>query len=162
MKKQLIMALTTFTLLAPVAAHAQTSRPNFAGTFVMDPAQSDQGQGVPVSLTMQITQTANQFVVTRTQNGGAGDLTAVLTYALDGSTSRNEFKVGENPVNVATVITWDGASPTLSSSLKVGEADVMQIDKWSMIEDGKKLLINRTLGMGGQSINVKLMLVKKA
>ena len=69
--------------------------------------------------------------------------------------------MGGNPVDVSTVVTWEAASPVLTSSMKFGENDAQSVEKWSLAPDGKKLNIDRKINAGGQEFANKLVLVKQ-
>jgi hypothetical protein len=147
-------------LAAPAAARAQTAHPDFSGTYALDPAQSDQGQMVPSKLTQTITQTPTDFLVERTQTTQMGEVSMKLKYAFTG-TSVNELNIGGNPVQVSTVVTWEGDSPVFTSALKFGDAEIKQVDKWTLSDGGKKLLVNRSFDRGGEVMANKLVLVKQ-
>jgi hypothetical protein len=148
--------------LAPALSHAQAAaHPDYSGTYVLDPAQSDQGQMTPTKLTMAIVQTPASIVVDRAQANAMGESTAKLTYALDGSTSKNQISAGGNMVDISTVVTWEGDSPVFTNAMKFGDQDVQSVDKWSLSDGGKKLTLNRTFNMGGQEMASKLVLNKQ-
>jgi hypothetical protein len=150
-----------FALAAPSVSRAQAAHPSFAGSWALDPAQSDAGQMVPTKLTYKITQSPNEMVVDRDQSTQMGDSKVTLKYALDGSPSSNEISVGGNTVKVSTVVTWESDNPVFTSALKFGETDVQQVDKWMLADGGKKLLVSRNFNMGGQQMSSKLVLVKQ-
>jgi hypothetical protein len=154
-----VLALA-LVLAVPAVSRAQAARPDFSGTYVLDPAQSDQGQMVPSKLTQTISQTATEFLVDRTQANQMGETTVKLKYAFTG-TSVNELNIGGNPVQVSTVVTWEGDSPVFTSALKFGDAEIKQVDKWTLSDGGKKLTINRSFDRGGEVMALKLGLVKQ-
>ena len=147
-------------LAAPAASHAQAAHPDFSGTYALDPAQSDQGQMMPSKLTQTISQTPTDFVVDRSQTTQMGETSVKLKYAFTG-TSTNELNIGGNPVPVSTVVTWEGDSPVFTSTLKFGDAEIKQVDKWTLSDGGKKLTVNRSFDRGGQVMQNKLVLVKQ-
>jgi hypothetical protein len=158
-------ALTlALALAAPSISHAQAAaaaHPSFAGNWALDPAQSEAGQMTPTRLNLKITQSANELVVDRDQATQMGESKVTLKYALDGSPSPNEIPIGGNTVKVSTVVTWEGQTPVFTSALKFGDNDVQQVDKWTLAEGGKKLLVSRSFNAGGQEMSSKLVLVKQ-
>ena len=64
-----------------------------------------------------------------------------------------------NPVDVSTVVTWEGPVPVFTSSMSFGGNDAQSVEKWSL--SGKNLTINRTVSFGGQEFSSKLVLVKQ-
>lgn len=147
--------------LAPVVAHAQNAaaHPDFSGTWVLDTAQSDKGQMIPSKMTLKITQTPAGITVDRQQTTQMGDVTSSMKYATDGSTSKNQMTIQGTPVDVSTVVTWEGATPVFTNAMKMGDNDVQSVEKWSL--SGKNLTLNRTVSFGGQEFSSKLVLVKQ-
>jgi hypothetical protein len=149
-------------LAAPAASRAQAAaaHPDFSGSYAFDPAQSDQGPMVPSKLTQKITQTPTDFLVERTQTTQMGETSVKLKYAFTG-TSVNELNIGGNPVQVSTVVTWEADSPVFTSTLKFGDAEIKQVDKWTLSDGGKKLIVNRSFDRGGEVMANKMVLVKQ-
>ena len=156
-------AQTAASPAAPAApATAAAAASNFAGTWVLDPAQSDQGQQmIPTKLNLTITQSPKEMVVVRAQATQMGESNATLKYALDGTTSVNELPVGDNTVKVSTVVSWEGESAVFKNTLTIQGNEVQQTDKWTLADGGKKLLVNRSFNFGGQESAFKLTLVKQ-
>jgi hypothetical protein len=115
---------------------------------------------VPSKMTQTITQTPTEFVVDRAQTSQMGESTVKLKYAFTG-TSVNELPIGGNPVQISTVVTWEGDSPVFTSALKFGDAEIKQVDKWTLSDAGKKLTINRSFDRAGEVMTLKLVLVKQ-
>ena len=160
MRKVSSAVLLTLLAIAPAVARAQAAHPDYSGTYVLDPAQSD-GQMVPQKMTLKIAQTPAGLTVDRTQTNQMGESTSQMKYALDGSASKNTLNMGGNSVDVSTVVTWEGASPVLTSAMKFGENDAQSIEKWALTDEGKKLRIERKVTAGGQEFANKLVLVKQ-
>ena len=163
MRKVSSALLLTALVVAPALARAQASaatHPDYSGTYVLDPAQSV-GERLPQKMTLKITQTPAGLTIDRAQTTQMGESTTQMKYALDGSASKNTLNMGGNSVDVSTVVTWEGASPVLTSSMKFGENDAQSVEKWSLDPDGKKLSIDRKISAGGQEFTNKLVLVKQ-
>jgi hypothetical protein len=147
--------------IAPKLSQAQAKHPNYSGSYVLDTAASDKGQMTPQKLTLTIAQTPTSIVVDRAQSSQMGDMNVKLTYALDGTTSKNQLNMGGTMIDVSTVVTWEGDSPVFTSTRKVGDMEVQSVDKWSLSEGGKKLTTSRMFNMGGQEMSSKLVLNKQ-
>jgi hypothetical protein len=160
MRKVSSAVLLTLLAIAPAVARAQAAHPDYSGTYVLDPAQSD-GQMVPQKMTLKIAQTPAGLTVDRTQTNQMGESTSQMKYALDGSASKNTLNMGGNSVDVSTVVTWEGASPVLTSAMKFGDNDAQSIEKWALADEGKKLRIERKVTAGGQEFANTLVLVKQ-
>ena len=161
MRKVSSALLFTLLAVAPAVAGAQAAaRPDYTGTYVLDPALSE-GQMVPSKMTLKIAQAPTGLTVDRTITGQNGETTTQVKYALDGSTSKNTINMGPNPVEVSTVVSWEGDSPVLTSSMQAGGGDAQIIEKWSLADGGKKLTVDRKISAGGQEFANKLVLVKQ-
>jgi hypothetical protein len=160
MRKVSSALLFTLLAIAPAVARAQATHPDYSGTYVLDPAKSD-GQMVPQKMTLKIAQTPAGLTVDRTQTNQMGESTSQMKYALDGSASKNTLNMGGNSIDVSTVVTWEGASPVLTSAMKFGENDAQSVEKWSLSDGGKTLSIERKVNAGGQEFQNKLVLVKQ-
>ena len=161
MRKVSSALLLTLLAVAPAVARAQAAaHPDYSGTYVLDPAQSE-GQMVPQKMTLKITQTPAGLTVDRTQTTQMGESTSQMKYTLDGAASKNTLNMGGNAVDVSTVVTWEGASAVLTSAMKFGDNDAQSVEKWSLTDGGKKLNIERKVSAGGQEFANKLVLVKQ-
>lgn len=152
--------LLTLLAIAPAVARAQAAHADYSGTYVLDTAQST-GQMVPQKMSLTIAQTPAAVTVDRTQTGQMGEVTSKMTYALDGSTSKNTLTMGGNPVDVSTVVAWEGDSPTFTNAMKFGDTDVQSVERWALADGGKKLTITRKVDAGGQEFTNTLVLVKQ-
>jgi hypothetical protein len=160
MRKVSSALLLTLLALAPAAASAQAAHPDYSGSYVLDPAQSE-GQMVPQKMTLKIAQAPTGLTVDRTQTTQMGESTSQMKYAIDGTASKNTMNMGGNPVDISTVVTWEGDSPVLTSAMKFGENDAQSVEKWALVDGGKKLTIDRKITAGGQEFGNKLVLVKQ-
>lgn len=147
-------------LAAPASARAQAAHPDFSGTYSLDPAQSDQGRMIPSKLVQKIAQTQTDFLVDRAQTTQMGETSVKVKYAFTG-TSTNEIDIGGRAVPVSTVVTWEGDSPVFTSALKFGDAEVKQVEKWTLSDDGKKLTVNRSFDRGGEVTSNRMVLVRQ-
>lgn len=154
------LLLTLFAVAPAVAGAQAAARPDYSGTYVLDSAQSE-GQMVPQKMSLKITHVPTGLTVDRAQTTQMGETTTQFKYALDGSASKNTLTMGGNPVDVSTVVTWEGDSPVLTSSMKFGDNDAQSIEKWSLADGGKKLTVDRKISAGGQEFSNKLVLVKQ-
>ena len=162
MRKLTSSFLVALLAVAPSLAHAQNAaaKPDFSGTWVLDTAASDKGQMIPSKMTLKIAQTPAQITVDRQQTTQmGGDATTTMKYATDGSPSKNQLTIQGNPVDVSTVVTWEGATPVFTSQMNMGGQDVQSVERWSLA--GKNLTLNRKFSFGGQEFSSKLVLVKQ-
>jgi hypothetical protein len=98
-----------------LAMGAWTQKPDFSGTWTLDPSSvSDGGGGTEGSSALgngpsRIEQTAETLTIRRTGTGAA-----TLTYRLDGTGSRNVV-AGANggEIDSLSIVTWDGPRLTI-------------------------------------------------
>jgi len=161
MRKLVSSFIVALLALAPSLSHAQNAaaHPDFSGTWVLDTAQSDKGQMIPQKMTLKITQTPTAITVDRQQTSQMGETTTSMMYATDGSTTKNQMTIQGTPVDVSTVVTWEGATPVFTSQMNFGGQDAQSVEKWNV--SGKNLTVNRTVSFGGQEFSSKLVLVKQ-
>ena len=146
-----------------VATLAWAQKPDFSGTWTLDPAASDQpaggggggggrggggrgglGQGGTVK------QTADALTVERM----AGENKITATYKLDGSESKNSM-MGRGGAAVESVSTakWDGPSLVITTKMDMGNGPQESTQKWSV--SGSTLTIETTNARGTQKMTYK-------
>ena len=153
MKRALIVAVALAALVAlPVAGWAQ-AKPDFSGSWTMDPAKSDPaparggggggggrggGRGGGVAMQMTIKQTPAALTIDRTM--GQGTQTAV--YKLDGSESTNTVGQGE----AKSKAMWDGSKLVITTTQSItGPNGAMTIDSKDVYSlDGGMLTLENT------------------
>lgn len=111
--RRLSLFIIVLALALPIAAWAQT-KPDFSGTWTLDPARSDpppQGRGggggggmggAPLTIKM----TENELTITT--EGRQGPVT--MTYKLDGTETRNQVMGRGGPSEAKSKTKWDGSS----------------------------------------------------
>jgi hypothetical protein len=155
--KAALLVLSAITI--PAIASAQSTRPDYSGVFVLDPAQSDQSPVVPQKLQYTIKQSPADVVVARVQETPVGESTGTLRFTLDGTLSINESNGANGPMKVKTTVTWEaGGAAVFTSDTDTG---IHQVDRWTLIDGGKKLQIDRTVAMGDQGAKGKMTLVRQ-
>jgi hypothetical protein len=151
MKRTVVFGLV-FVFLAVVMMAAQ-GKPNFSGTWTLDPEKSQMGgapggappgggaRGVMGGGPMTITQTANELTVERTMGGNA----MKTVYKLDGTESVNETARGKS----TSVAKWDGTKLVITTKSEGRQGPVERTVTWSM--EGENLVQESAMGQGGTS-----------
>ena len=146
----LLLSLLVSTASQSVAAQA---RPDFSGTWVLDPSQSDFGMmPVPASRTDVIEHQEPALTIHRTN----GDVTVHLAYRVDGQPHVNDA----NGQQVTSSLAWDGMVLVITSNVTVPQGEVLIVDRMTLSEDGQTIHIQRTLSVGGQEL-VQTMVLRK-
>jgi DNA-binding CsgD family transcriptional regulator len=115
---------------------------DFSGSWVLDPAKSDQmqmgrgGGGAPAEMTMTITMSPSEMTVSRTTARGPRE----TKYKLDGNENTSSTQGGELKYKAA----WNGNSLTISGTRTTqrGERPIKEV--YSLSDDGKVLTIAST------------------
>jgi hypothetical protein len=138
-----------------VATIAFAQKPDFSGTWTLDPEASGmqaggggrqgRGGGGPMAVKMA----GNTLTIERTM----GENTVTTTYKLDGTESVNKMTMGrgENAREVESKSTakWDGAKLVISTQRPGQGGEMMTTtETWSM--EGGNLVIESTGGRGAQ------------
>jgi hypothetical protein len=138
-----------------VATIAFAQKPDFSGTWTMDPEASGMqagggargGRGMAGPMTVKMT--ADTLTVERTAGQGAA---VTMTYKLDGTESVNKQTMGrgENAreVEAKSTAKWDGTKLVISTQRPgMGGEMMTSTETWSM--EGGNLVIEGTGGRGG-------------
>jgi hypothetical protein len=158
MKRLLVFSLFLAVIVASMAV-AQP-KPDFTGTWVLDPAKSDMGMGradaAPGArtVTLAIKQTAAQLSVERK----VGDRAETAVYKLDGSESVNKLPSGSD---VKSTTKWVGATLVTKSVMAMGDANVETNDVRSLGADGKVMTIDVTRQTPRGEVKQKLVYNKQ-
>ncbi len=123
------------------------SKPDFSGTWTLDPAKSEMGQGMGGGggmgggmmgpMTVTIKQTANELTIERKM----GDQARTMTYKLDGTESVNEGMRGQ----VKSTAKWDGSNLVIKTTSQNQQGGTMEsTEVRSLSADGKTMTVDST------------------
>jgi len=134
-------ARTAVAIVLFVAAVAGAQeKPNFSGTWVaISPAEAA-GQEQNVRHTATTLSTGHE-----SNGGGHG-----FTYKLDGSESRNELTVHDDPIVTLSKAAWDGNKVVITSATTYPDGRKLDSkETWSLDSEGR-LIVEHTQTMTGQ------------
>ena len=136
--------LIAATILA-VATMAWAQKPDFSGTWTLDPGGGGRGGGALGNGPATVRQTADVLTIERTM----GDAKVTLTYKLDGTESRN-MMVGPGGQQADSMSTakWDGARLTIVTKQEMDGQIVQSTEVWSL--EGSTLAVETTNARGTQ------------
>lgn len=135
-----------------VATVASAQKPDFSGTWTLDPASAAAGGGggrggggAQGNGPATVKQTADALTIERTM----GDNKVTLTYKLDGTESRN-MMMGRGGQQVDSVSTakWDGPRLTIVTKQEMGGEIAQSTQVWSL--EGSTLTVETTSARGTQ------------
>jgi len=135
-----------------VATVAGAQKPDFSGTWTLDPASAPAGGGgrgggggALGNGPATIKQTADALTIERTM----GDAKATLTYKLDGTESRNMMMGrGGQPADSMSVAKWDGPKLTIVTKQELEGQVTESTQVWTL--DGSALTVETTNARGTQ------------
>jgi len=143
-----------------VATLAWAQKPDFSGTWTLDPAASDQpagggggggggrggGRGGILGMgPTTVKQSATELVVESTM----GDNKVTRTYKLDGSESKNSVMGrGGQPMESVSTAKFDGAKLVIVSKQQMGDQAVETTEAWTV--SGSTLTVESTNARGTQ------------
>jgi hypothetical protein len=135
-------------ILAVATAWAQ--KPDFSGTWTLDPASAPAGGGGGGGGALgngpaTVKQTADALTIDRTM----GDNKVTLTYKLDGTESRNMMmgRGGQQADSLSTA-KWDGPKLTIVTKQEMGGQVTESTQVWSI--EGSTLTVETTNARGTQ------------
>jgi hypothetical protein len=143
---------TIAAAILAVATVAWAQKPDFSGTWALDPASAPaagsgggRGGGGLGNGPATVKQTADALTVERTM----GDARVTLTYKLDGTESRNVM-TGRDGQSVDSVSTakWDGPRLTIVTKLEMDGQVRESTQVWTM--EGSTLTVETTNARGTQ------------
>ena len=147
-----VLVLTFALALAVTTLAFAQGKPDFSGTWVLDPTKSDMGQIRPGgrqtparTVTLDIKQTADTLTIQRS----TGKHQDVAVFKLDGSESINKMPSGNE---AKTVMKWSGNTLVGKTTAKIGQAEadspggmeVEMTDVRSLSPDGKVMTLSIT------------------
>ena len=140
--RRFFSALTVLAL-AGVAVAQDEKRPNFTGTWKMNPEKSDYGRlPKPTKFDRKIVHADPSVNLTSTFGTPQGEVVTEFKYSTDGKESSNSVRGTE----VKSIGKWEG--PTLVINSKRGAANGVEIttaERWTLSEDGKSMMVHTTI-----------------
>jgi hypothetical protein len=136
-----------------VASVAFAQKPDFSGTWTLDPAASGMagapGGGAPggggaLGQGATVKQTADAITITRTM----GDQTITTTYKLDGTESKNTMTTGRGTFESTATAKWEGNTLVVTTKQDMGNGPVETTQRWTV--DGSTLTVENTNARGTQ------------
>jgi hypothetical protein len=135
--------------IVAAATVAWAQKPDFTGTWTLDPASAPpvagEGGGALGNGPATVKQTADALSIERTM----GDAKVTLTYKLDGTESRNMMTgSGGRPTDSLSTARWDGARLTIVTKQEM-DGQVTEYNQiWTV--EGSTLTVQTTTARGTQ------------
>ena len=149
---------TLFVIAAAAGLALAADKPDFSGTWKMDPDKSVFGPiPPPTSMTRVIDHKDPAVKVDQTQVGLQGEIKVSYKYSTDGTETTNSF-IGNELKSKAT---WDGKNLLIASTANMGGAEVKLKDKWTLSDDGKTLTDVLSISSPQGDFDLTYVLVKQ-
>jgi hypothetical protein len=151
MKRARIGLIAVAALAVSTLAFAQ-AKPDFSGTWTLDPEASQMGQGGQgagrgggmMGGPMTVKQTGDTLIVEQTR----GENKVTMTYKLDGTQSKNTVAGRGGATNEqVSVAKWSGNTIVITRTQQMGDQSVEITETWAM--EGGNLTIASSGGRGG-------------
>ena len=151
--------LATFAVLS-TSAQAPAAHPDFSGVWVMDTAKTP-GPMMPLAMTYAIEQRGDTIKIRRDTKSMQGEFSASMVYGTDGKPWKNSVTQRGMPVDVSSVLTWEGSTLVITSTISAEGQDIHQVEKWTLDSTGKMMTADRTVEAMGQQFATKMVLNKR-
>ena len=141
MLRKATFALSTLVLFA--ASLAAQSKPNFSGTWKMNPSKSDFG---PLPATNSRTDVIEHndpvLKINTTADTAQGNVTFATNYTTDGKPVVNKRESPAGAQEIKSTLAWEGSKLVINSKLNIQDQEITLKAVWSLSEDGKTLTQN--------------------
>jgi hypothetical protein len=146
--------------LAAQAPAPAATRPDFAGTWNLDPKNSA-GVGVPKAMTLRIANDAKVMTFARVATmPTGGEQRSTLMVKLDGSPTKNTIGTQGLTFDLDLAASWDGPTLVVKTTAQIGGQPLEQTDRWSVSPDGKTLHLDTSV-TAPQAATAKLTFTKQ-
>lgn len=136
---------------------ADTSRPNFTGTWRMNAAKSSFGQlPQPLEYERRIDHKEPVIRMIVRQSGPMGEQSVEAMLRTDGEPTTNKYRSGE----AKTTAQWSSRDLELTTTRTVEGGDAVTRETWSLSEDGKTLTSITRMKTPRGIFDIKLVLEK--
>lgn len=153
------LLLATVSVLS-AGAQTPAARPDFSGLWIMDTAKSP-GPMIPQAMTYAIGQRGDTISIKRDTKSMRGEFSASLVYGTDGKPWKNSINEGGILRDVSSVLTWDGSTLVITSTISASGQIINQVEKWSLDATGRTLTADRTVEAMGQQFATKMVFNKR-
>jgi hypothetical protein len=154
--KRLISTLFVIAAVANIAIAAD--KPDFSGTWKMDPDKSVFGPVPPTtSMTLEIDHKDPAISLHQTSTGPEGDRNVTAKYSTDGKETVNDFMGTE----IKSKTHWDGRTLVIDSSLDAGGAEVKLTGKWTLSDGGKTFTYALNISSPQGDLDITYFFVKQ-
>jgi hypothetical protein len=130
------------TSLAAIGCLTAADKPNLTGTWNIDLEKSDFGMmPPPTKLERKVDHKDPEFSVTTLQANARGERTTEAKMTTDGKEC--EIQIMGRPAKAKAV--WEGKSIVVNTKAEFQGTEVLQVEKWTLSEDGKTLTTEASL-----------------
>jgi hypothetical protein len=137
MNRRSVLAVFALAGLTAMLANA-ADKPNFSGSWKMNPAKSDFGPiPPPEKLERTIKHEDPKMTVNTLNVGPQGEIKSESIYTTDGKDSVNK----NGGMEVKSVAAWDGDKLTIKYKREVQGMEISFVETWTLAADGKILTV---------------------
>jgi hypothetical protein len=147
-----------FIALALSGSAFAQGKPDFSGTWTLDMAKSDMGQGRPSAGTRKVILVIKQTPAVLTIERKVSERSETATLKLDGSESINKSPSGQD---IKSTSRWVGATLITKSIMTTGNGTAEMSDARSLSADGKVMTLDVTRKTDRGDVKQKLIYNKE-
>ncbi|HNY39828.1 MAG TPA: hypothetical protein PKJ41_05520 [Bryobacteraceae bacterium] len=157
MKRRIVLGLMAMAVTALAAG-----KPDFTGTWKLDPSKSDFGQMTPPDKMERVIDHKDPAIKIKTiQSTPKGDRTTETEYTLDGKEQKQE-----NPRGVVLYTPkWEGDVVMIDSKRNVTVAgqqvEITGFERWSLSGDGKTMTVESKMVLPSGEVSMKAVFTKQ-
>ena len=160
MKRASFVAL--LLVLGVSSAWAQGAKPNFSGTWQLDPAKSEFGpMPPPTSMVTTIEHKDPKVVIKSAQKSDQGDVVNERTITTDGKPNINKLKTQMGDQDVTSTTNWSGNQLVTEFKMEINGTGLEFRDTYSLSPDGKMLTVTRDIKSEQGPLAMKMVFNKQ-
>lgn len=157
MRRRIVLGLLALTVVALAA-----DKPDFTGTWKLDPSKSDFGQmPAPEKMERIIDHKDPAIKIKTTQSTPNGDRTTDTAYTLDGKEQKQESPRGV----IVYTPKWEGSVVVIDSkrtmTIQGQQVEITGVERWSLSDDGKTMAVDSKMVAPMGELTMKAVFVKQ-
>jgi hypothetical protein len=149
---------STLTLFICISAALAQEKPNFSGTWKLNPAKSDLAGQPPYSAIVRIDHKEPRITSTYKVNIRGREIEETINFTTDGSETKNKTSDAEMTYKAR----WEGLVMIREAKGKMSNGvSLTRQDRWTLSKDGKELTMRRHSSTDNAEEEVRFVLEKQ-
>lgn len=147
--RSLVLVAALLALGSPLAA--QTTHPDFTGTWVLDATKTltDGPLPAPSGATQIVVQHGDSMTVDQKSSSEQGEMAMKKVWKVDGQAWANAMTYQGTAMSLSSVLRWNGAELVIRTTMDFSGTPVEQNESWTLAADGKTMTVTTTTNVNG-------------